>query len=163
MAQLATVIDSRLPPCGRPVHLKPPRDHPAADALKAARHQRQPQRPVVFHSDRDSQYTSQAFAALAATHDVPPSAGRTGRRWDNALAESFSATLKNELVSRRRWHNRSVARSAILDYTEGWQHPPTPLQPRPPKPGDYENTPACPTHTTCVRQTRTTSLKGGFG
>ncbi|MFI8900615.1 IS3 family transposase, partial [Streptomyces virginiae] len=91
-----------------------------ADALKAACQQRQPEGPVVFHSDRGSQYTSQAFAALAAGHDIRLSVGRTGVCWDNALAESFFATLKNELVSQRRWHSRAVARSAIFDYIEGW-------------------------------------------
>ncbi|MER5935553.1 DDE-type integrase/transposase/recombinase [Streptomyces sp. NPDC002054] len=63
----------------------------AADTLKATCHQRQPEGTVVFHSDHGSQYTSQVFA-----------------------------TLKNELVSQRRWHSRSVARSAIFDYIEGW-------------------------------------------
>ncbi|MFJ8013775.1 integrase core domain-containing protein [Streptomyces sp. NPDC096339] len=58
--------------------------------------------------------------ALAAAHDIRLSVGRTGVCWDNALAESFFATLKNELVSQRRWHSRSVARSAIFDYIEGW-------------------------------------------
>ncbi|WP_158718122.1 IS3 family transposase, partial [Streptomyces sp. NRRL F-2664] len=92
----------------------------AADALKAACHQRQPEGTVVFHSDRGSQYTSHAFAALATAHDIRLSVGRTGVCWDNALAESFFATLKNEFVSRRRWHSRAVARSAIFDYIEGW-------------------------------------------
>ncbi|MFJ4775755.1 transposase [Streptomyces sp. NPDC088762] len=48
------------------------------------------------------------------------SVGRTGVCWDNALAESFFATLKNELVSQRNWHSRSVARSAIFECIEGW-------------------------------------------
>ncbi|MFD8638116.1 IS3 family transposase [Streptomyces sp. NPDC059533] len=92
----------------------------AADALKAACHQRQPEGTVVFHSDRVSQYTSHSFAALAAARNIQLSVGRTGVCRDNALSESFFATLKNELVSQRRWHSRSVARSAIFEYIEGW-------------------------------------------
>ncbi|MFE5811777.1 IS3 family transposase, partial [Streptomyces sp. NPDC056491] len=83
----------------------------AADALKAACHQRCPDGPVVFHSDRGSQYTSHEFARLAADHNIRLSVGRTGVCWDNALAESFFATLKNELVSRHTWHTRAAARS----------------------------------------------------
>ncbi|MGN5385679.1 IS3 family transposase [Streptomyces sp. JL7001] len=115
----------------------------AADALKAACHQRRPQGPVVFHSDRGSQYTSHAFAALAAARNIRLSVGRTGVCWDNALAESFFATLKNELVSQRRWHSRSVAHSAIFDYIEGWYntrrlHSSLGYQ----SPAEYENTAA---------------------
>ncbi|MBT2545787.1 integrase core domain-containing protein [Streptomyces sp. ISL-44] len=73
------------------------------------------QRPV-----ESGQYTSHAFAALAAAHDIRLSVGRTGVCWDNALDESFFATLKNELVSQRNWYRRSVARTAIFEYIEGW-------------------------------------------
>ncbi|UQW99287.1 DDE-type integrase/transposase/recombinase [Streptomyces sp. RerS4] len=62
----------------------------AADALTAACHQRRPRGPVVFHTDRGGQYTSYAFAALAAGHNIRLSVGRTGVCWDNALAEFFS-------------------------------------------------------------------------
>ncbi|MFJ8015037.1 transposase [Streptomyces sp. NPDC096339] len=67
-----------------------------------------------------SQYTSHAFARLAADLDVRLSVGRTGVCWDNALAESFFATLKNELVSQLSWHTRAAARSEIFEYIEGW-------------------------------------------
>ncbi|MFE2364453.1 integrase core domain-containing protein, partial [Streptomyces virginiae] len=71
------------------------------------------------------------------------SVGRTGVCWDNALAESFFATLKNELVSQRGWHSRSVAHSAIFDYIEGWYntrrlHSSLGYQ----SPAEYENTAA---------------------
>ncbi|MEV7618496.1 IS3 family transposase, partial [Streptomyces sp. NPDC089799] len=92
----------------------------ATDALKNACHHRQPQGTVVFHSDRGSQYTSHAFAALAATRNIQLSVGRTGVCWDNALAESFFSTLKTELVTRHRWHTHTAARTAIFDYIEGW-------------------------------------------
>jgi putative transposase len=69
-----------------------------ADALTAACRQRRPMRPVIFHSDRGSQYTSRQFAALADQFGVRLSVGRTGQCWDNALAESFFATIKRELL-----------------------------------------------------------------
>ncbi|MFD5878311.1 DDE-type integrase/transposase/recombinase [Streptomyces yangpuensis] len=68
----------------------------AADALKAAWHQRQPEGPVVFHSGRGSQYVGRAFAALAAAHDMRLFVGRTGVCRDSALAGSFFAGLKDE-------------------------------------------------------------------
>ena len=48
------------------------------------------------------------------------SVGRTGQCWDNALAESFFATIKGELLDHHRWPTRAAARSAIFDYIEGW-------------------------------------------
>ncbi|WP_327264092.1 IS3 family transposase [Streptomyces sp. NBC_01232] len=92
----------------------------ATEALEAACHQRRPKGPVVFHTDRGTQYTSHAFARLAADLDIRLSVGRTGVCWDNALAEAFFATLKNELVSRHNWHTRAAARTAIFEYIEGW-------------------------------------------
>ncbi|MFD8149132.1 IS3 family transposase [Streptomyces sp. NPDC059708] len=92
----------------------------AADALKAACRQQRPQDPVIFHSDRGMQYTSRDFACLAASFNIRLSVGRTGVCWDNALAESFFATLKNELVSRHAWETHAAARSAIFEYIEGW-------------------------------------------
>ncbi|MEU2391318.1 IS3 family transposase [Streptomyces sp. NPDC007369] len=92
----------------------------AADALKAACRQRRPQDPVIFHSDRGMQYTSRDFACLAAAWNIRLSVGRTGVCRDNALAESFFATLKNELVSRHAWDTHTAARSAIFEYIEGW-------------------------------------------
>ncbi|MFD5419852.1 IS3 family transposase, partial [Streptomyces sp. NPDC127069] len=97
-----------------------PRTDLVADALKAACRRRRPEGPVVFHSDRGTQYTSGAFTRLAAALNVRLSVGRTGVCWDNALAESFFATLKTELVTRHRWHTHTAARTAIFDYIEGW-------------------------------------------
>ncbi|MEU5152334.1 DDE-type integrase/transposase/recombinase [Streptomyces yangpuensis] len=68
----------------------------AADALKAAWHQRQPEGPVVFHSGRGSQYAGRAFTALAAAHDIRFFVGRTGVCRGSALAGSFFAGLKDE-------------------------------------------------------------------
>jgi transposase InsO family protein len=53
---------------------------------------------VIFHSNRGCQYTSQQFAAVAAEFGVRLAVGRTGQCWDNALAESFFATIKRELL-----------------------------------------------------------------
>ena len=91
-----------------------------ADALTAAWRQRRPTRPVIFHSDRGCQYTSQQFATLATELDVRLSVGRTGQCWDNALAESFFATIKRELLDTRTWPSRAEARTAIFEFVEGW-------------------------------------------
>lgn len=91
-----------------------------ADALTSACHSRRPARPVIFHSDRGCQYTSQQFASLATEFGVRLSVGRSGQCWDNALAESFFATIKRELLDTRPWHSRAAARTAIFDFIEGW-------------------------------------------
>ena len=117
---LATVIDiasRRVVGWATADHL---RTELVADALRAACRQRRPTRPVIFHSDRGCQYTSQQFAALAAQFGVRLSVGRTGQCWDNALAESFFATIKRELLGTAAWPSRAVARTAIFDFIEGW-------------------------------------------
>lgn len=73
---------------------------------------------AVFHSDRGTQYTSEQFAKHLASHGLTSSMGRTGVCWDNALAESFFASLKNELVYRTVFPTRSKARRAIAEYIE---------------------------------------------
>jgi putative transposase len=65
---------------------------------------------------REAQYTSAAFASLADGYDVALSLGRTGQCWDNALAESFFATLKGELIDTQAWPTRAMARRAIVEY-----------------------------------------------
>jgi transposase InsO family protein len=74
----------------------------------------------VFHSDRGSQYTSAEYRTKLQQLDVSPSVGRTGVCWDNALAESFFAALKNELVHRTAFPTRRHARRAIVTYIEGF-------------------------------------------
>ncbi|MFI7300763.1 integrase core domain-containing protein, partial [Streptomyces sp. NPDC050121] len=71
-------------------------------------------RGVVFHSDRGAQYTSAAFAEVCRTHGIRRSMGRVGSSYDNALAESFFATLKRELLYGARWLTRSEARMAVF-------------------------------------------------
>lgn len=91
-----------------------------ADALTDAHRHRRPAPGVVFHSDRGCQYTSTQYANLATDLGVTLSVGRKGQCWDNAVAESFFATVKTELIHRRTWPTRKAAISAIFDYIEGW-------------------------------------------
>lgn len=73
---------------------------------------------AVFHSDRGSQYTSDQFAKHLKKHDMTGSMGRTGICWDNAMAESFFAALKNELIYRIVLPTRHTARRAIAEHIE---------------------------------------------
>jgi transposase InsO family protein len=91
-----------------------------ADALADAVNRRRPATDVTFHSDRGCQYTSAQYANLARDLGVTLSVGRKGQCWDNAVAESFFATVKTELIHRRAWPTRKAATSAIFDYIEGW-------------------------------------------
>ena len=75
---------------------------------------------AIFHSDRGSQYTSRLMAEWAASHDVRLSVGRTGSCHDNAVAESFFATLKNEMYSLRSWATRAEARHAVVEFIEAY-------------------------------------------
>ncbi|MFC8583688.1 IS3 family transposase [Streptomyces sp. NPDC057217] len=69
---------------------------------------------VVFHSDRGTRYTSAAFAEVCRAHGIRRSTGRVGSSYDNALAESFFATLKRELLYGSRWMTRAQARMAVF-------------------------------------------------
>jgi putative transposase len=91
-----------------------------AGALEAACRWRRPPKGVVFHSDRGCQYTSYEFAAVAKRLGVTLSVGRTGSCYDNAVAEAFFASLKDELVDRRRWRTIAELRQAVFVYIEGW-------------------------------------------
>ena len=73
---------------------------------------------AIFHSDRGTQYTSAEFARFCARHGVRTSVGRTGVCWDNAVAESFFAALKNEMYHRHTWPSRARARFAVAEYIE---------------------------------------------
>ena len=116
---LATVIDiasRRVVGYAMTDHL---RTSLVADALANAVAARDPDPGVIFHSDRGCQYTSAEFAGLADDCQVVLSLGRTGQCWDNALAESFFASLKGELIDIRPWPTRAAARRAVVDYI-GW-------------------------------------------
>ena len=75
---------------------------------------------VIFHTDKGSQYTSDAFAAACAKLKITQSMGRVGCALDNAAAESFFSTLQHELISRRRWHTRDQARRDIAVWIDTW-------------------------------------------
>jgi transposase InsO family protein len=74
---------------------------------------------VIFHADRGCQYTSAEFAGLASDYAVTLSHGRTGQCWDNALAESFFASLKGELIDTTPWPTKAAASRATVEYI-GW-------------------------------------------
>ena len=67
-----------------------------------------------------AQYTSKDFAALARANGVILSVSRKGECWDNAVAESFFATIKRELINDQAWPTRAGLHRAIFDYIEGW-------------------------------------------
>ena len=90
------------------------------DALAMALARRRPVADLVHHSDRGSQYTAHAYQALLTEHGVAASMSRAGDCYDNALAESFMATLKTELIDRQPWPTRRAARRAIFDWIEGF-------------------------------------------
>jgi transposase InsO family protein len=75
---------------------------------------------AVFHSDRGSNYTSCQFAATLKRHGLRQSVGRTGICYDNAMAESFFAALKNERVHRTQYPTREHARRDVVRYIEFW-------------------------------------------
>ena len=89
-----------------------------ADALNMAITHRAPCGPVIFHSDRGTQYTSAEFADLCAANNVRRSLGRTGICYDNAVAESFFATYKKELIHTRPWPSLKVLRKETFDWIE---------------------------------------------
>jgi len=117
---LAFILDS----CSRKVvgwsmatHL---RTELVVDALQMAIARRKPAPGLVHHSDRGVQYTSLSFGKKLEDEGLVPSMGRVGSAYDNALAESFVATLKTELLYRSSWPTRQVVRTAIFEYIEGF-------------------------------------------
>jgi putative transposase len=90
------------------------------EALELAFVQRRPGEGVIFHSDRGCQYTSSDYAELARANGVLLSVGLAGECWDNAVAESFFATIKRELIDTQSWPTRAGLRRAIFEYIEGW-------------------------------------------
>ena len=91
-------------------------------ALNMALGQRRPQ-GVIHHSDQGSQYTSIAFGQRCREAGVRPSMGSVGDCFDNALCESFFATLECELLERRRFRTQVEARMAVFEFLEGWYNP----------------------------------------
>ena len=75
---------------------------------------------AIFHADRGAQYTSRLLAEWARDNDVRLSRSRTGNCHDNAVAESFFATLKNEMYYRERFPTRAAARHAVVEFIEAY-------------------------------------------
>ena len=92
------------------------------DALNMALGQRRAT-AVIHHSDQGCQYTSIAFGLRCREAGVLPSMGSVGDCYDNAMAESFFATLECELLDRVRFRTQSEARIAIFDFIEGFYNP----------------------------------------
>lgn len=90
------------------------------DALRAAIAHRKPERGVLHHSDRGSQYACADHRELLEQNGMECSMSRKGDCWDNAVAESFFATLKKELVDGSDWKTREEARTDLFDYIEVW-------------------------------------------
>jgi transposase InsO family protein len=117
-AYLATVIDL----ASRRVVGWALADHMRAelvcDALQMAVDTRRPAPGVIFHSDRGTQYTSKEFTDLLADNKMDQSFSRPRQCWDNAVAESWFASLKLELIDRRSWVTQAQVRLAVFDYIE---------------------------------------------
>ena len=78
---------------------------------------------VIHHSDHGCQYTSYAFGKRCREAGIMPSMGTVGDAYDNAMAESFFATLEREVLNRRRFKSQAEAKMAIFDWLEGWYNP----------------------------------------
>ena len=92
----------------------------ALSALQMARDARHPGAGLIHHSDRGSQYTSGAYRDELAAHGMIASMSGKGDCYDNAVAESFFATLEFELLMQSDWHTREEARRGIFRYIETW-------------------------------------------
>ena len=92
------------------------------DALNMALHQRQPAN-VIHHSDQGTQYTSISFGRRCKQAGVRPSMGSVGDCYDNAMCESFFATLECELIDRTTFRTHAEAKLAIFEFIEGWYNP----------------------------------------
>src|SRR3974390_2114151 len=92
------------------------------DALHMALLSRRP-KAVIHHSDQGSQYTSIEFGHRCREAGVRPSMGSIGDAYDNAMCESFFATLECELLDRRRFKTQAEARIAVFEFIEGFYNP----------------------------------------
>lgn len=92
----------------------------ALAALRMALEERRPEPGLVHHSDRGVQYACAEYQDLLATHGFEASMSRKGNCWDNAVAESFFATLELELLVRHTWRTHAEARQAIFEYIATW-------------------------------------------
>jgi len=99
------------------------RDELTVAALNMAIELRRPEPGLLHHSDRGAHYTSDRYQAILAKHSIRCSMSRIANCLDNAVAESFFSTLKNELTLHERYATRSEGRAAIFDYLEMFYNP----------------------------------------
>ncbi len=92
----------------------------AVDAVNMAVWNRRPAKGVIHHSDHGAQYTALAFGRTLRQAGIVGSMGSVGDALDNAMAESFFATLQTELLDRRSWSTRTTLTTAIFEYIEGF-------------------------------------------
>ena len=92
----------------------------ALDALQMAINQRRPASGIVHHTDRGVQYACGDYRKLLTKNKMICSMSRKGDCWDNAVSESFFASLKGELIERQVWETREQARAAVFEYIEVW-------------------------------------------
>jgi transposase InsO family protein len=93
------------------------------DALDMALRTRRPAAGLIHHSDRGVHYATWAYRERLAAHGIRQSMSRRGDCWDNAVAESFFATLEWELLMQHTWRTRAEARQAIFEYITMWYNP----------------------------------------
>ena len=90
------------------------------EALSMAIGQRRPGKGLIHHSDRGVQYACALYRSTLEKHQITCSMSRRGNCYDNAMTESFFATLKTELVHRQRYHTRAQARGSLFEWIECW-------------------------------------------
>lgn len=88
------------------------------NALLMAIFKRKPAKGLIWHTDRGSQYVAESHLKIIKQHGIIQSMSRKGNCWDNAVAESFFATLKNELIYKQKFNTREEAKQAIFEYIE---------------------------------------------
>ena len=88
------------------------------DALLMAVWKRKPEKGLMWHTDRGSQYASESHRALLIQHGIRQSMSRKGNCWDNAVSESFFHSLKTELIHHQTYQTRSEAKQVVFEYIE---------------------------------------------
>ena len=97
--------------------------HLVINALLMAVYQRRPSQPILVHSDQGSQYSSSDYLAFLAEHNFTPSMSRRGNCHDNAVAESFFATLKKRVTRKKIYKMRDEAKTEIFNFIEIFYNP----------------------------------------
>jgi putative transposase len=95
----------------------------AKEAMEKALWARRPAAGLIHHSDRGVHYTSPQYRSMLEKHQVRSSMSRKANCWDNAIAESFFATLEKELVETRAWRTRAEAHRDVFEFIEMWYNP----------------------------------------